>query len=109
MAWIVSNARVLASIEVARTSRERAKGLIGRDGFEGAFVIDPCRWIHTIGMRFPIDVAYVNAGGDVIKLSTVGRYRLPMPVFKAKFVIEAMAGAFERWGLHAGDPIEIRS
>ena len=109
MAWIVSNARVLASIEVATSARQRAKGLLGRDGVEGAFVIDPCRWIHTIGMKFPIDVAYVGADGVVVKLATVRRFRLPMPVMKATYVIEASAGAFERWGLRVGDPIEIRA
>jgi uncharacterized protein len=108
MAWIVSNARVLASVERAATRRQRTKGLLGRDGLEGAFVIDPCKWIHTIGMKFPIDVAYVDAEGTVVKLATVRRYRLPLPVSKARFVIEASAGAFERWDLHVGDPIEIR-
>ena len=104
----MSEARVLASIEVAQTRAEKAKGLLGRDGLDGALALPHCRCIHTLGMRFPIDVAYIDADNIVIKTHTVQRYRLALPVPKAKLVIEAQAGAFERWGLDVGDPIEIR-
>jgi uncharacterized protein len=93
MAWLVSDARVLASAQVAADRASRRRGLLKRDGFEGALVIEPCRWIHTIGMRFPIDVAYLDADGVVIR---------------ARSVIEAEAGAFARWGLRVGDVVEVR-
>jgi len=108
MAWLMSEARVLASIDVASNRAEKAKGLLGRDTIEGAFAIQNCRWVHTLGMRFPIDVAYVDSNGVVIKTATMRRHRLALPVPKARTVLEARAGAFERWGLRVGDPIEIR-
>ncbi|CAB4864776.1 unannotated protein [freshwater metagenome] len=108
MAWLMSEARVFASIDVADDHRARAKGLLGRTGIEGALAIPRCRWVHTIGMRFPIDVAYVNDQNLVIKTVTMHRHRIGVPVMKSRLVIEAEAGAFERWGLHLGDPIEIR-
>jgi uncharacterized membrane protein (UPF0127 family) len=108
MAWLMSEARVFASIDVAVKRSERAKGLLGRDGVQGAIAIPSCRWVHTIGMRFPIDVAYVSAENVVIKTVSMHRYRVGMPVPHARMVIEAEAGAFERWGLRVGDPIEIR-
>ena len=108
MAWLMSEARVLASIDVASNRAERAKGLLGRDTLEGAFAIKNCRWVHTIGMKFAIDVAYVDANDVVIKIATMRRHRLACPVPKARMVVEARAGSFERWGLHVGDPIEIR-
>ena len=80
MAWLVSDARVLASAEVADAGAARGRGLLERDGFEGAFVIEPCRWIHTIGMRFPIDVAYVDADGVVVKTIQMHRHRVGIPV-----------------------------
>ena len=109
MAWLMSEARVLASIDVASSRSERAKGLLGRDTIEGAFAIPHCRWVHTIGMRFPIDVAYVDADGTVIKVANMHRHRMGVPVPKAKLVVEARAGAFERWGLKVGDPLEVRT
>lgn len=111
MAWLMSEARVLASIDVAESHAERAKGLLGRDSIEGALAIPRCRWVHTVGMRFDIDVAFVGAvaGTDVVlKIDHMRRHRVALPVWKAHTVIEARAGAFERWDLKVGDPIEIR-
>ncbi len=108
MSWLMSEARVLASVEVASTRAGRAKGLLGRDAIDGAFAIPSCRWVHTIGMRFPIDVAYIDGNDTVIKIVCMRRHRVALPVPKARTVVEARAGAFERWGLRVGDPLEIR-
>ena len=108
MAWLVSDARVLASAEVAESRAARRRGLLKRDEFDGAFVIEPCRWIHTIGMRFPIDVAYLDADGTVVKTIQMHRHRVGIPVHRARSVVEAEAGAFARWGLRVGDVVEIR-
>ena len=77
---------------------ERRRGLLGRDGVEGAFVIDPCRWVHTIGMRFPLDVAYVDEDGNVVKTVRMARHGSAGPCRGGRWVIEAEAGAFARWG-----------
>lgn len=108
MPWLVSDARVFASADVASNRSARRNGLLGRDGFEGALVIRPCRWVHTIGMRFPLDVAYLDEDGVVVKAVRMGRYRVGMPVWRARTVIEAEAGAFERWGLRVDDVVEVR-
>jgi uncharacterized membrane protein (UPF0127 family) len=108
MAWLVSDGRVLASAELAVGRKERARGLLGRDGLEGALILDRCRWVHTIGMRFAIDVAYVAADGTVVKTVQMRRSRVGVPVFGARYVIEAAAGAFARWGLRVGDVVEVR-
>jgi len=105
---LVSHARVLASADVARTRTDRARGLLGRNTLDGALVIDPCRWVHTLGMRFDLDVAFLDADGVVIKTLHMHRWRLGVPVFRARCVIEASAGAFARWGLRVGDVVEIR-
>jgi hypothetical protein len=109
MAWLVSDARVLASAEVAGTSADRRRGLLGRTDLDGALVIDPCRWIHTLGMKFPIDVAYLDRDGVVVKTMQMQRHRVGVPVWNARWVIEAEAGAFARWGLRVGDVVELRT
>jgi hypothetical protein len=109
MAWLVCDARVLASAEIADTRRSRRRGLLGRESMEGAIVIAPCRWIHTIGMKFPIDVAYLDDDGVVVKTIQMQRFRVGIPVWNARSVIEAEAGAFGRWGLRVGDQIEVRT
>ena len=108
MPWIVSDARVLASAEVVKDRRAKGRGLLGRDHFEGAMVIENCRWVHTLGMRFPLDIAYLDAEGHVVKTLRMSRHRVGIPVWKARSVLEAEAGAFGRWGLHVGDVVELR-
>jgi len=71
MAWSVCDTRVLASAEVPKARRARRHGLLGRDRLDGALLIEPCRWIHMIGMRFPIDVAYCESDGVVVKTEAV--------------------------------------
>jgi uncharacterized membrane protein (UPF0127 family) len=36
------------------------------------------------------------------------KFRMGIPVWSARSVIEAEAGAFGRWGLRVGDEIEVR-
>ncbi len=109
MPWLVNEDRVLASIEVAASRTERRRGLIGRGGIDGALVLLHTRAIHTFGVRFPIDVAYCDAAGCVIRTTTVVPNRLCMPVPRARSVVEAEAGSFARWGLRPGDVLEVRS
>jgi uncharacterized membrane protein (UPF0127 family) len=106
--WLVSNGHVLASAEEATDRRERSKGLLRRDGVDGAFVIPQCRWVHTFGMRFAIDVAHVDEHGTVLRTVRMRPNRLGAPVWHARTVVEAEAGAFARWGLGVGDVVEIR-
>jgi uncharacterized membrane protein (UPF0127 family) len=108
MAWLVSGARVLASAEVAETRSARRKGLSGRASVDGALVIPDCRWVHTLGMKFPIDVAYLDEGGRVVKVECLKPLRMGSPVKGAHTVVEAEAGAFGRWGLRHGDRVEVR-
>ena len=106
--WLVSGGHVLASAEVARTWTARARGLLGRTGIDGAFIIIKCRSVHTIGMKFPIDVAYLDADGAVLKVVHMRRFRIGLPVWKAAMVVEGASGAFERWGLQVGQTVELR-
>lgn len=99
---------MLASAHVADTFRSRLQGLIGRNGLEGALVIEHTRWIHTFGMRFPLDVAYVDIEGNVVRVDRLAANRLGRPERKAVMIVEAEAGAFERWGLKVGQRVELR-
>jgi uncharacterized membrane protein (UPF0127 family) len=109
MAWLVCEGRVLASMETAEGHRAKGRGLLGRDHLDGAFVLAKCRWIHTIGMRFPLDVAYLDANGVVVKTVPMSQHRIGTPVWRARWVIEAELGAFGRWGLRVGDEVEVRA
>ena len=106
--WLVRDGEVLAAAQTAQTRRERTRGLLGRDGFTGALVFRRCRQVHTLGMRFAIDVAFCRADGVVLRISSLRPWLLSPLVWRAAFVIEAEAGAFERWGLRVGDQVEVK-
>ncbi len=107
--WLLKDGRVLASLEIASSHRERRRGLLGRDHFDGALLLEHTRWVHTIGMRFDIDVAFLDERGVVVKTVTMHRHRLGAPMLRARQVLEAETGAFGRWGVSVGDTLEIRS
>ena len=92
--WLVKDGVVLASLEIARTRSARRKGLLGRDGFDGALLLPRCRSVHTFGMRFTIDVAFCDRDGMVLRLVTVrpGARGAAVPRRRPQ-VVEADAGA----------------
>ena len=109
MPWLVADGRVLASVEIAEDFRTRAKGLLGRDGIDGALLLRPARSVHSLAMRFPIDVAFCDADLYVLDIVVLRPHRMTLPRWRARAVIEAEAGAFDRWGVRVGDQVEIRA
>jgi len=108
MAWLLRDGEVLATLEVAADRRARSRGLLGRDGFEGALLLERTRSVHTVGMRFPIDVAVCDADLVVLRTRRLRPGRVTLPVRGGRQVLEAEAGAFARWGLVVGDQLEVR-
>ncbi len=107
MAWLLRDGEVLASVTVASSTRDRLRGLLGRDSFEGALLIRPARSVHSLGMRFPIDVAFCDRDLVVLRTLHLGRHRLSRPVWRAACVLEAPAGSFGSWRLGMGDRLEV--
>ena len=108
MTWLLREGTVLAAAEVADGFGGRARGLLGRTGYDGAMVLPGTRSIHTFGMRFPLDVAFCDPDLRVLDTARVGPLRMTRPRRGCRTVIEAEAGAFERWGLAPGDVLELR-
>ncbi len=96
----------VAQLELADTYGSRRRGLLKRDGVEGAFWLVPCRHAHTLGMRFAIDVALVDGDGVVLHTQTMRPGRLSAVRLGCRSVVEAEAGAFTQWGLTAGSRVE---
>lgn len=105
--WLLRDGDVLAAAEVAVSPAARWIGLLGRDHLEGVLVLPHTRAVHTLGMRFAIDVAFLDRSLRVVDLCTMEPWRLGRPRWCSS-VIEAPAGAFERWRLRRGDALELR-
>lgn len=82
--------------------------MLGLEAIEGAMLITPARSVHTVGMKFDIDVALLDDEHRVLKVVTMKRHRVSMPVRGCRSILEAEAGAFRTWNLQVGDELEIR-
>ena len=93
---------VAASCAVANSFMTRLRGLLGRSELaagEGLCLQD-CSSIHMFFMRFPIDVAFVNAEGQVLHACHAIRpWRMSRHVFGAKAALELPAGTLQRLGI----------
>jgi uncharacterized membrane protein (UPF0127 family) len=107
MPWLVRNDTPLVSAEVARSARARRRGLLGRDRIDGVLVLPGCRQVHTIGMRFPLDVAWCARDGRVLRAGRLEAWRLSRVVLRAHFVVEAQAGMLDQWQITVGDILEV--
>ncbi len=89
----------------------RLRGLGGRTALapgEG-LLLRPCRAIHMMGMRFPLDVAFLDAGNRV-----VARYARLSPGAstrwhrRARAALELPAGTLDETGTLEGDLVEYQ-
>lgn len=108
MPWLCRDGDVLASVEVADTAASRRRGLLGMDELEGGLLLRPALAVHTLGMRFDLDVAYCDAELRVLEVQRMRPNRIGRPRWRARAVLEAEAGAFERWRLQVGQQLEVR-
>lgn len=100
-----SGRSMASSVEIATTRRQRRRGLLGRDELcaGSAFVLAPCRAVHTIGMRFPIDVVFIDDEGQVVKLvEHMTGWRIAM-AGSAAITIELWEGALQAVDVRVGD------
>jgi uncharacterized protein len=92
------------------TAWERMRGLLGRPALRAgqALLIDPCPSVHTIGMRYPLDLAFLDPHWRVLRLV----HELPPLRFaacaSARATLELPPGALDAAGIAAGDVLEWR-
>ena len=82
----------------------RLGGLLARPplGDDEALVLAPCSSVHTLFMRYPIDVVFVDRAGRVLKVAAdVAPWRAAW-CFGAHAVLELRAGQARRHGLQPG-------
>lgn len=94
-------------IDVADTSQKRRTGLLRHTHLaEGeGLLISPCEGVHTFGMKFPIDVVYVNRQRIVVKLRPdMARGRISL-CLSAHSVIELPVGAIQASKTERGDQL----
>jgi len=102
-------ATVVEPLHVCRTARQRMRGLLGREGLDDAegMWFPHCRMIHTLGMKFPIDLVYLDGERKIRKVVEAMRPARLSACLVADSVIELKSGAARRLGLARGVRLRI--
>lgn len=101
-----SGAEVATWVAVADRWWRRAIGLLGRRvlGTEEGMLLAPCSSVHTIGMRFPIDVAFLDGEGCVLETHpALVPGRLARGGQRARATLELRAGLLADTDTRPGD------
>jgi uncharacterized membrane protein (UPF0127 family) len=106
--WLLRDGDVVCAIEMTESFGERIKGLLGRECWEGGLHLAGARAVHTAGMKFPLDVAFLSEDLVVLRMVRLAPWRIALPRPGARSVLLAEAGALERWGVRVADQLDIR-
>ena len=94
---------------VADNAYSRGVGLLGKAYLDPdeAMLIIPCNFVHTLGMRFSIDVVFCDRDLKIVKITEeLAPWRLSPLVRRAAAVIEFKAGTAKRAGIKVGMAFE---
>lgn len=80
----------------------RGRGLLGAREVPHALLLHPCASVHSLGMRVPLEVAYLDPDLVVVDLCDLPRWRLHLPRRRAVAVLEAAAGGLSACGARVG-------
>lgn len=106
------NAYLATRLSVAGTHWSRLCGLMGKDAAsfpagDGLWIV-PCRGVHTLAMRFPIDVLYLDTNNIVVHVEqNLKPWRVARVSMRAASVLELPGNALKSSGTAIGDEIEI--
>ncbi|MGI6358025.1 MAG: DUF192 domain-containing protein [Bacillota bacterium] len=100
---------LVRELQPAATFWQRWRGLMGRASLpEGSgLLISPCRSVHTMHMRFPIDVIFLDRAWTVVGLEPSLRpWRFSRNYPSAWFAIELPAGTIQASGTEIGHRLQ---
>ena len=103
-----SGAVLAHTVHTAFDSASRREGLLKQAVWPAgsALIIAPCQAVHTVGMKFAIDVVFVNRAGTVVKVRERVRPFRATGALRAFATIELPAGSLDG-RLAVGDVIVV--
>src|ERR1700693_2603200 len=96
---------------IADSSKTRKTGLLKHAGLEQGegLWITPCEGVHTVGMKFPIDVLFLDKKRKVVKIrAAMPRWRMAA-CFSAHSVLELPSGTAAATQTTPGDLLEFET
>jgi len=87
----------------------RAKGLLFRKSIslDEAMIFEKCKSVHTIGMRFSIDLVFLDKNKIVIKTVEYLKPNRIASCSRANYVLEAKSGSCLNRGILVNDKLQF--
>lgn len=87
----------------------RLKGLLGRTGLgvDEAWWFARCSAIHTIGMRFALDIVHLDGAGRVVRVHHCVKPVRLAAARGSRHIVELAAGSAERTGIRTGQVLRF--
>lgn len=89
---------IVPTLLIADGAWARMRGLLGRSGLPDGtgMLLSPCNSIHTMGMRFPLDVIFLDRDQQVVRVvKSLKPNRFALGGRGAKSAVELQAGAVD--------------
>jgi len=103
-------ATLASNVRLADTPAARRTGLLKHDRLEAGegLWIYPTQAIHTFGMKFPIDVVFIDKQMRVRRVyQNLAPYRLTTLVWSAQSVLELPSGSLAGTKTEIGDELQF--
>ncbi len=104
------NRVVAQEVKYCRTVWSRLRGWLGRKNpptvGQGLY-LTPCQGVHTLGMRFSVDVVFIDKQGMVLRTLTLQPWRLSPFLPAARGVLELPVGTCEQGVCEPGDQLSL--
>lgn len=98
---------LLSRVMLATNSLERMRGLLGRPPLEEdqGLLLSPCASVHTFGMRYPIDLVFLDGAYRVRRVVAALRPLRMAWSPGARMTLELKAGTAAALGIRAGQEL----
>lgn len=104
-----SGKQIATHAGIANTSELRRRGLLKHSSLDegDGLWIAPCEAVHSFGMKFAIDVLYLNKQKKILKIRpNMVKSRISL-CLSAHSVLELPAGTVAKTGTAVGDELEF--
>lgn len=98
-------------VSITETTRERMRGLLDHDRLplDEALLLKRCGSVHTFGMRFAIDVLFLDRHQRIVAIRHDVPKRRMLFNLRATQTLEMPAGTARKHGLAVGAPLAFEA
>ena len=100
-----------SEVRMAASFLDRLQGLLGKAGLsdQQGLLLSACGSVHTVGMRFPIDIIFLDADLKVLACHSRVRPWQFKSCRGARMTLEVASGGIERHGVLSGQCLMWRA